>query len=192
MRWLRLMVALMGMALLVAPAGVSAIVITPNNTWYAFDVDRFNAVSGSVEWIDLDGEALTFEFTTVAPAILTVVDAGFGGDVFAVFDRLTLLGTTSPATDTYPDSLGIDFDAALADARWSRGVYVLDAGSYSISGVLSRSAVDDSGLPIDATVGAIRVSTVPEPATWGLLMTGMLLLFGMTFFHQYRTRKDVV
>ncbi len=192
MKLLRLMLALAFLAVLTVPIGVGAITIVPDNTWYAFDVDRFSAVSSGVEWIDLNGDALMFEFTLSMPAVLTIVDGGFGGGQFEVFDNLNLLGMTSPATATSPDSLGVDFDAALVDVRWSRGVYVLAAGPHSISGLLSRSAVDDSGDPLDATVGAIRVSPVPEPATWAMLVTGLGLLLGIVSFHKHNARKEVV
>jgi len=181
MRLMRLALALVLAAILAGPVGAATIAITPDNAWHAFDVDSFSAISGGLEWIDLGGEALTFEFTTQTPAILTVVDSGFGGDRFQVYDNGQLLGETLAGADTYPDSLVVDFDAALADARWSRGVYALAAGNHSITGLLSRSALDHTGLPLDATVGAIRVAAVPEPSTWAMLATGLLMITSIAY-----------
>ncbi|MGE3540938.1 MAG: PEP-CTERM sorting domain-containing protein [Candidatus Tectimicrobiota bacterium] len=182
MRWMRLALMLALPALLAGPVGATSLPVTPDNTWYTFDVDSLSALSGGLEWIDLnDGTPLAFVLSTSTPVRLTVVDAGFAGDRFQVYDNGQLLGETSPGANTYPLSLGLDFDAALADARWSRGVYVLAAGSHSITGLLSLSALDDNSLPLEATVGALQLAPVPEPATWAMLATGLLLLSGLAY-----------
>jgi hypothetical protein len=149
---------------LLGPVGASGITITPDNAWHEFDVDSLSARSGTLEWIALDGAALTFEFTTVTPVKVTVVHGGFGGHRFRVSDNGQPLDETQAGADTYPESKGLNFDAALADARWSRGVYTLAAGSHSLAGVLSRSATDNTGAPLNATVGALRVEAVAAAA----------------------------
>jgi len=162
MRLMRLALALALAAILAGPVGAATVTITPDNAWHTFDVDSFSANSGGLEWIDIDGTALTFAFTTPTPVTLTVVNGGFGGNRFQVFDNGQPLDDTLAGADTYPESKGLNFDAALADARWSRRVYTLVAGNHSITGSLSRSAVDGTGSAINATVGAVRVDAAPN------------------------------
>ena len=117
-------------------------------TWQVFDVSDLLAASGGTEWIDIaDGSALSFNFVvpTGYTAHVTVVDGGFAGDRFAVSANGTLLGSTSLPVDTQAVNVGLDFDAALADSRYSRGVFELGAGSYSLTGVLTLSATDKIG-----------------------------------------------
>jgi hypothetical protein len=146
--------------------------IAADSGWYTFDVDPLTSLSSGKEWIDLDGSALVFELTLVIPAYLTVVDAGFAGDVFELFVNGASLGTTSPAVNSYPVSVGLSFAAAMADPAYSRGSYLLAPGSYAITGALSLSALDDAGSAIDATVGGIRVLSVAEPGSLALLLAG--------------------
>ncbi|WP_367156056.1 hypothetical protein [Methylomonas sp. HYX-M1] len=157
-----------------------AATLTADGAWYAFDVDEWASLSGGLEWIDLDGAALSFDFNLTAPAYLRVVDAGFAGDRFQVFDNGDWLGETSVPAASYPDSVAADFDAAYANTAYSRAVYWLDAGSHSISGLLSGSATDDSGLSINATLGAVSVTAVPVPAAVWLFGAGLGLLSGVS------------
>jgi len=144
--------------------------------WQAFDVDEFMSQSGGLEWIELDGSALSFSFTSAVPVLLRVVDGGFSGDVFSVSLDGALLGQTS-GTDvhSYPDSLGLDFDAAYASAAYSRGQWLVSAGTHVITGTLAASALVD-GQPLNASVGAIQLSAVPEPAEWALMLAGLALV----------------
>ena len=149
--------------------------------WHLFDVTPDLAADGGLGWIDIgDGSALSFNFSVAAgtQAVLTVVDGGFSGDVFSVRSNGAALANTSAAANSYPDSIGLDFDAALAQPRYSRGSYVFGAGSYSVSGALAGSALDDLGAPIDATVGAVQlqVSAVPEASTLSSLLAGLGLI----------------
>jgi hypothetical protein len=109
---------------------------------------------------------------------LTVVDAGFSGDQFSVFSNGVTLSETSRAVNSYPTSIGLDFDGALANASYSRGVYSLAAGSYVVGGSLLSSASDDTGAPLNSTVGGLKVevtsvSVVPLPAAALLLLPGL-------------------
>ena len=161
------------MACLALSAGMvaqaHAYALTADGQWNAFDVDDFYGQ----QWIDLGGDALSFDFTIGASqkGILTVVDGGFAGDSFQVFNGASLLGSTSAPTDSYPDSVGLDFDAALADADYSRGVFTLGAGDYSINGLAAL-------LPLGATVGAVKleVANLPEPRSLALLLAGLAAL----------------
>jgi hypothetical protein len=152
--------------------------ISADGVWRSFDVDDASSLSGGLEWIDFaTGDELAFSVELLEPALLTVVDAGFGGDSFSVFDDLqdsepVALGDTSAPSDTYPDSVGTDYDAALADARYSRGFFELAPGTHLIRGQLLRSALAD-GSPINATVGALRLGAIPEPSTVLLIALGL-------------------
>ena len=154
--------------------------------WATFDVDQLSAVSRGVEWIDAAdslapgfGMPLVFAFalTPGQQARLTIVDAGFAGDTFRVTDGGSTLGVTSAvarADFASAASVGADFDAALADDRFSRGVFIFGAGSHLVGGLLEQS-VGDGGLPLNATVGALRLTVfaVPEPSAGALVLAGL-------------------
>jgi len=164
---------------LTAAAQAQAISLVADGQWASFDVA--SDLSGNLGWIDLDSaEALSFSFTVPAGhvATLTVVDAGFAGDRYTVLDQGVVLGVTSAAVDSYPGNAYLDFGAALADTGYSRGVFLLAAGSHDIGGWMSRSALDDAGLALDSSVGGIRltVSPVPEPATLVSMLAGLALI----------------
>jgi hypothetical protein len=178
MKFLKSLSASLGaMALsMAAQAGNTAITPTLDGAWYSAYTDV--AESGTAAWFDIDGQhsdTVSFDFTTATNAWLTVVDAGFTGDTFQVFDGSTLLGTTSaPGAANYPD-LTFDFDAALANASFSRGVYLLSAGTHHITGWLAQSALDDTGAPINATFAGVRLEAapLPEPSSWALAIAGL-------------------
>jgi hypothetical protein len=107
---------------------------------------------------------------------LTVVDAGFSGDRFQIFDNGVSLGLTGAAVNSYPNSIGLDFDAALSNSNFSRGIFSLGAGNHSITGLLSVSALDDSSAPLNATVGGLNITPVPEPETYALMLAGLALV----------------
>lgn len=154
--------------------------LSADGQWAAFDV-AFD-LSGHLGWIDIaDGSALSFTFTVPNGSLgrLTVVDGGFAGDRFTVTrSGGAALGDTSVSVGSYPASVGLDFDAALADSRYSRGVFSLGAGVYSVSGRLIASALGGDGSALNSTVGGINLtlSPVPEPATAALLLGGLGLV----------------
>lgn len=164
------------LVLLGTAAQATNVAIAPDGTWNQFDVTQDLANSGGLEWIDsFDGTPLSFSFTLNTAAVLKIVDGGFAGDRFEVFNDGISLLTTSAATDTYPTSVGTDFDAAFADPKYSKASIVLAPGSYLITGLLAHSALDDSAVPLNATVGAIQLA-VPEPATYASMIAGLALL----------------
>jgi hypothetical protein len=104
--------------------------------------------------------------------VLTVVDAGFAGDTFTITDSGSVIGTTSSVPAGQPvGATVLDDDEALANPAYSRGVFTLAPGSYSISGSLLQSVFGDAG----ATSGGVRlaVSAIPEPADTTLLLAGL-------------------
>ena len=160
-----------------ATASAETISIAADNTWHAFDVDEFMSQSGALEWIGLDdGSALTFSLTTATETLLTVVDGGFAGDRFQVFDQGNLLGATSVVASLASTSVGLNFDAALANSNYSFATYLLAAGTHTITGLLSQSAIDGAGSPFNATVGGLRVTPVPLPGALLMFLSGTGLL----------------
>jgi len=97
----------------------------------------------------------------------------------------TPLQRTSAAAPSQPIST-LDYDAALADANFSRGVYGFGPGAYTLTGALFSSALDGDGLPLNATVGALKleIAPVPEVSTLGLLLAGLGVVGGL-----YRRRQ---
>lgn len=185
---------LAALSTLALAANATSTPLAADGQWQAFGVDSFAAVSGGTEWIDNDdtnafgyGTALDFTFTIDGGFVgqLTVVDASLAGDVFNVFNHGSLLGATSSVPvqlyGTAPD-IGDDHDAALLNSAFSRGVFTLGAGHYSISGVLAQSLMLEDGAgglsPIDATSGALKlsVSAVPEPSTLVFAVLGLAWL----------------
>jgi hypothetical protein len=157
-----------------------AVPLVADGHWRQFDVDELSAASGGLEWIGLStGAPLDFDFSVAAgqKVRLTVVDGGFAGDRFLLIDGSAIVGRTSMPKASYPVSLGTDFDAALADDRFSAGRFTFGPGAHSVSGLLIRSATAD-GLALNATVGAVRleVSPVPEPASVAMLLAGLGLI----------------
>jgi hypothetical protein len=153
-----------------------ASILVADGTWNAFDVNDLTAVSGGLEWIDLNGDALSFDFTLTESAYLKVVDGGFAGDRFNVYDNGNLLSETSVASNTYPNSVVLDFDSAFADSNYSQGVFFLGAGNHSITGLLTQSALMNGATPFNATVGAVSLTAVPLPAAAWLYLTGTALM----------------
>lgn len=171
------------------PAGATAFNLAADGQWQTFDVDSIAASSGGLEWIDAqsasgynnDGSALHFVFNLLDSAFLTVVDGGFAGDRFEIFDNGVQLGFTSVPANSYPNSWGTNFDAALADSNYSNGIFTLGAGQHDITGLLFASA-SAGGVPFDATVGAVSLAptsgltAVPVPGALGLFLAGSGLL----------------
>ncbi len=164
----------LGVLLAASSFHVGATTVTiSDNEWHAFDVDDLTSNSTGVEWIDIiDGSALNFSFTLTSDAILRVVDGGGSGERFQVNSNGSPLGVTSAAvvnTSVAPlPPTQAAFDAAWADANFSKASYQLTAGTYSITGLLSPS---DSLLT--STVGAVMLAPVPEPTNAILLLAGL-------------------
>lgn len=166
---------------LAGTAQATTVTVVPNGTWFAFDVSDVGSNAGDLNWYDIsDGSALSFSITIAAGQIgtLTVVDAGFSGDRFSVTSNGLALANTGAALNSYPNSIGLDFDGALADPKFSRGVYGLSAGTYIVTGALASSALDDTGAALNATVGGLKVTVapVPEASTLAMLLAGLGLV----------------
>lgn len=155
--------------LLSAQSALAAAVNT--NTWYLFGFggDGSALVSG-VGFVPGTNPPTTdapdgpWTFTLTKKSVLHVQDMFLSGDRFEIFNFGSSLGLTSaPVQGSDCDS---DLSCAIADANFSSGKFMLGAGSYSITGIVTDS-------PFGAGAGAFQVSAVPVPAALPLLVTGL-------------------
>lgn len=115
--------------------------------------------------------AAPWTFTLTTPGTLTVLDLFLSTDQFEIFNSGVSLGLTS--TPTSGSSVGGNIAAALADTNFSRGVFNLIAGDYSITGTVAASQL--------AGAGVFWIDAVPIPVPAGLLLmlTGAVALGGL-------------
>lgn len=175
------------LAAIAMQAHATQIDLAADGQWTPFAVDNQVGPAFDVGWIDTEtlspgyGSMLEFDITieSGSQGRLTVVDAGFAGDRFRVFDGNVVLGETSPvpATDAGSAPFELDYDAALANRAFSSRVFRLGAGVHHITGELTQSVGAD-GQPLVATLGAVKLDAapVPVPAAFITLGSGMLAL----------------
>jgi hypothetical protein len=156
------------------PANATTVAVSPDQSWHAFDVSDVLSADMGLNWFDFGsatGEALSFTINVAAGQAvqLTVVDAGYAGDRFEVFDNGNSIGLTSfvPA-DGAGLNVNLDFAAALANTSFSSGFFYLGEGIHTITGSLFQSSLDSP----NNTVGALSVASVPLPAPLLLLLGG--------------------
>lgn len=120
----------------------------------------------------------SFEFTLASAGVLTILDLFISFDEFDIYNFGSLLGSTTASTRG--GDCGSDFTCALADTRYSRGVFNLAAGSYSISGIQTAGTSGAGAL-------IVETSPVPVPAA-GVMLLSVLLGGG---FAARRRRKNL-
>jgi hypothetical protein len=173
---------LLAAALALAALSVAQADTLPSDgSWAGFTVDA-NLAPYSFGWQDDLGVPLSFSVTIAAGQVgtLTVVDTGFSGDRFHIYDGAQLLGSTGTAVNGDANgAITFDADAALANTDFSRGSFTLGAGTHVISGLMFQSTTDAFG-PLNATIGGVKltVSPVPEPASYATLLIGLGLVLG--------------
>jgi len=194
----RLCVGLAGAALLASvDAAATTVDLGTVTGWQSFDVDNtsFAVAAASTSWTDQasyvgDGSLLNFTATLTSAETLQVVDLGYSGDIFQVYDNGALIGTTSAVSATGNGTTYVlgQANQAFADAAFSSGSFILGAGSHSITGVMIQSANDPVlGTAFNATQGAVLLAApVPEPTTWMLMSGGLLGLVLLSRARQTR------
>ncbi len=165
--------------------------VTQDGNWYAFNIGAEDTPDGNLNWHDGsytgsyagDAGALSFTFTVADKAILRVVDTGFAGDVFYVslngHAPMLSSGASLPFVDqaTAPIVAPDAYADAWADTAFSRGEWLLSAGSYTVTGSLAKSVIDLSNLtPLNSTSGGLSVTAVPEPTSMAMAVVGVLVL----------------
>jgi PEP-CTERM motif len=155
-------------------SALSTIDLTADGTWFEFGVGDVGDTWRSV----LDGDPLTFAFTSTQDFELRVVDVGFAGDRVEVFSNATSFGLTSsvPIDDTvFAFSAPEGF---ASPAVWSQRVLQFGPGSYVFSGTAANS-------PYGGATFGISAFAVPEPSQTLLMLSGLGLLGAM----MHRRRK---
>jgi hypothetical protein len=106
-------------------------------------------------------------FTLTDSRELVVLDGFLSTDRFEIFNFGVSLGITS--VNTTGGACGSDITCALNDLRYSRGIFALGPGSYSITGL---QTVGQPG----AAFLIVRAAAVPEPGVLALLLVGAAAL----------------
>lgn len=151
------------------PAAGQAVTVplTQGADWteFRFDLDRDGGA-----WLETEDtlEIITFTFALTNEAKLQVTDGHRSGDQFEVFANGVSLGLTS-ATSVVGDIIGDDYTTAMTDVRFSSGEWRLGAGDYAVTGFVRV-------MPEAIGRGAIRLSSIPLPATLPLLLTAGVVL----------------
>jgi hypothetical protein len=143
------------------------------DTWYAFGFNGpgsfatdGTSTTPTTNPVAAIADAPPWTFTAVGPVVFTVLDLFLSVDQFDVFNNNVLIGSTSApvAGGTAGDDIGL----AFADPNYSRGNFVLGAGSHSIT--IQQTAGQDGAAVFRFT----QVTEVPEPMTLALLGIGLL------------------
>jgi hypothetical protein len=128
-------------------------------------------------------------WTFLAPtdgATLLLIDAFLSGDQFEVLDFGTSLGLTSatlPGADCGDDPL-----VCLADGRLSYGIFLLGAGSHSITIIPVLSPEFGGSAYIKVSEGGGPV-TVAEPGPLLLLSAGLIAIAAFRMVRSHRAAR---
>lgn len=146
------------------------------NTWYHFGFEvgsDFTSGVGIVAGtnpVSIEAPDPAWTFTLATAGTLTVLDLFLSTDRFEIFDLGSSLGWTSAPTDGA--SCYNDITCALADNRYSRGVFNLAAGDHSITGRLVSGYGGGGAFVVEA-------AAVPVPASLLLLLSALGLTGGV-------------
>jgi hypothetical protein len=144
------------------------------NTWYTGSFTTTNTpVFGPPFATATDPTALAapagtmWTITLASAEPLTVVDLQTSGDVFEIFDNGVSLGDTSTPVDFGTDVCALSISCSLSNSDYSRGVFFLGAGTN----VITMEYIGNVGGG-DVAFAVGSAVSVPEPATWALMLAG--------------------
>ena len=159
-----------------APARAStAIPIASGDGWHTFD---FLGVGSSFQ--DQSGVPVSFVFTLTQADVFRIAD-GFDPEqqfdvaILNLGDLTSINFETTAPTPTSPAFVGDCWSCAFFDPAYntifSTGSVILGPGTYDVTGFAVVS-------PQGNGVAALEVGAVPEPATWAMMLAGLLGLGG--------------
>jgi hypothetical protein len=161
------LVALAGLALSIAIAApASATTLVEGTGWQADQLTSANTPSTSSPWT----------FTLTSEGLFSVVDGFVAGDLYNVLNSSDsgLLGTTTFYAGSGPETTvnNLDgFSTDWTDASFSKLVLLLQPGTYS----LNIEGNGTTGFPSGFGVRLDAIPSVPEPATWAMMILGVAM-----------------
>lgn len=141
-------------ALVALPA--SATVLLENSGWQPDDVILADTPSDNGPWT----------FSIADNATFSVVDCCVVGDVYKLFDGVTLLSTSTFYAGAGVQASGF-YGTYWTDPNYSKLAFAVGPGSYTFT-VTGNVA----GGPASFAVRLDSNTGVPEPATWALMLVG--------------------
>jgi PEP-CTERM motif len=155
------------------PARADDVTLLDGGNWYSF---FYGAPGDFPEFQTQGGDDITFNFTLTSASVLYVADGFFDGDQYSLaLTNLALpLSLTNPANFTTSEPPGLtandiedNFNLAFAPgSTYSHIAINVGPGSYTLEGAAVQS-------PYGAGQGGIKLGgSVPEPATWAMMLVG--------------------
>jgi hypothetical protein len=163
------MVTAAAFALLAGAA--SATTIVAGSDWQYDQVNSSNAASLSSPW--------TFTVAS-GEAVFRVTDGFTAGDLYQLFNGGTLVATsTYYAGAALASANPYFFEDAFQSVSYSKIEYLVGPGSYSFNIFGNGAAGFPAGFGVRLdTVVATPTTTVPDVATWSLMLVGFGMIGG--------------
>jgi hypothetical protein len=143
---------------------IASVALPTDGSWAEFDFDQ----AGSAIY-DMSTQLTSFSFTLTQNSVLRVVDTGFSGDQFTINVGGQTFSTSTPVVQSDSEDPIFDASTNWSDARFSKGEWLLTAGSYTVTGKVTAS-------PFDGGYGYMSVTAVPEPESYAMLLAGLGLM----------------
>jgi PEP-CTERM motif len=161
--------------------------------WYTFCLNgsgspasTLSPVGGSCplnSGVGLAGNTITF--SSLFPTVLQVTDAFIAGEDFlVVIDGVSYF---TPSVQQWGAVNVFDPNAAFADARYSHGSWTLAAGSHRVD--IFAQTVNNGGGGAAYVQVITSSTTVPEPSTYALMLSGLLAIGATTGRFRRKTAR---